>query len=77
MDGLLLDLVARTVFHAGDFARGADGARALHPQLAKAVVAACRVPQERIDEQAKWLAGELGDGHPPCGWVCGARYPVG
>jgi CRISPR-associated protein Cas1 len=55
VDGLVLDLLARTVFHAGNFARGADGSCTLHPQLAKAVVASCRAPQAQIDEHARWL----------------------
>jgi CRISPR-associated endonuclease Cas1 len=52
VDGLVLDFLARMTFHAGDFMRVSDGSCRLHPQLARAVVASCRVPQERIDEHA-------------------------
>jgi hypothetical protein len=31
----------------------------LHPQLARAVVAACKLPQETIDQQATWLRETL------------------
>jgi hypothetical protein len=31
----------------------------LHPQLARAVVAACRVRQAQLDEDARWLRGVL------------------
>jgi hypothetical protein len=55
VDGLMLDFLARLTFHAGDLTRVSDGSCRLHPQLARGVVAACRVPQGRIDEQAKWL----------------------
>jgi CRISPR associated protein, Cas1 family len=59
VDGLVLDFVARTTLHYGDVIAGADGSCKLHPQVARAVVAGCRVPQERIDEHARWLASTL------------------
>jgi CRISPR/Cas system-associated endonuclease Cas1 len=55
VDGLVLDFLAQSTFHAGDFTRVSDGSCRLHPQLARAVVVACRVPQHRVDVQAKWL----------------------
>jgi CRISPR/Cas system-associated endonuclease Cas1 len=55
VDGLVLDFLARTKFHGGDFTRVNDGSVRLHPQLARVVVASCRVPQSRLDEQARWL----------------------
>jgi hypothetical protein len=61
MDGLVLDFLARTTFHTSDFTRVSDGACRLHPQLARAVVAACRVSQERIDAHVRWLADLLLD----------------
>jgi CRISPR/Cas system-associated endonuclease Cas1 len=58
VDGLVLDMLARTVFHAGDFARGADGSCTLHPQLAKAIVASCRVPHHNAASTSRHvLAG--------------------
>ncbi len=56
IDGLVLDFLARTTFRAGDFIRVSDGSCRLHPQLARAIVASCRVPQARLDEHARWLA---------------------
>ncbi len=54
-ESLVLDFLTRTTFHAGDFSRVSDGSCRLHPQLARAVVASCRVPQARIDDHADWL----------------------
>jgi hypothetical protein len=59
VDGLVLDFLAYTTFHAGDFTRVSDGSCRLHPQLARAVVAGCRLPQQQIDEEARWLASML------------------
>jgi CRISPR-associated protein Cas1 len=59
VDRLVLDFLGRTTFHVGDFTRVLDGSCRLHPQLARAVVASCRVPQARIDEHANWLASML------------------
>jgi CRISPR-associated endonuclease Cas1 len=55
VDGLVLDLLARTTFRVGDFTRVSDGSCRLHPQLARAVVASCRVSHARLDEHARWL----------------------
>jgi CRISPR-associated endonuclease Cas1 len=59
VDGLVLAFLGKTIFRAGDFARMPDDSCRLHPQLARAVVAACRLLQERIDEDAWWLRGLL------------------
>jgi CRISP-associated protein Cas1 len=59
VDGLVLDFLDKTVFRAGDFTPVTDGSVRLHPQLARAVVAACRVPQDRLDEYARWLRSLL------------------
>jgi hypothetical protein len=59
MNGLALDLLGRTTFHAGDFTRVTDGSCRLHPQLARAVVAACRVPQVRMGQHVRWLRTTL------------------
>jgi len=61
VDSLVLDFLGRTTFHAGDFSCVVDGSCRLHPQLARAVVAACRVPQERLDAHARWLRSLLLD----------------
>jgi CRISPR/Cas system-associated endonuclease Cas1 len=59
VDNLVLAFLGKTTFRAGDFARMADGSVRLHPQLARVVVAACRLPQDRIDEHARWLRSSL------------------
>jgi hypothetical protein len=59
VDGLVLAFMARTVLHAGDFVRTQAGGCRLHPQLARAVVATCRVGQAQMDERAKWLRERL------------------
>src|SRR5258708_31806312 len=59
VDGLALDFLARTPLHYGDCTLGTDGVCRLHPQLARAVVAACRVAQDRLDEHARWLREAL------------------
>jgi CRISPR-associated protein Cas1 len=59
VDGLVLDFLQRATFRRGDFTSVSDGTCRLHPQLARAVVAACRVPQGRLDAHARWLAMSL------------------
>jgi CRISPR-associated endonuclease Cas1 len=59
VDGLVLEFLARTMLHYGDCVPVVDGSCRLHPQLARATVSGCRVPQERIDEHAKWLRALL------------------
>jgi CRISPR-associated endonuclease Cas1 len=59
VDGLVLDFLARTVLHVGDFVQTREGGCRLHPQLARAVVAVCRVPQATITEHARWLRDVL------------------
>jgi CRISPR associated protein Cas1 len=55
VDGLVLDFLARTTLHWGDVTPVSDGSCRHHPQLARAVVAGCRVAQGRLDEHARWL----------------------
>jgi CRISPR-associated endonuclease Cas1 len=55
VDGLVLDFFSRTTLHWGDVTPVSDGSCRLHPQLARAVVAGCRVAQDRLDEHARWL----------------------
>jgi CRISPR/Cas system-associated endonuclease Cas1 len=53
VDGLVLDFLSKTLLHAGDCVQTSDGHCRLHPQLARAVVARCRVPQDQLTEHAK------------------------
>jgi len=55
VDDLLLSFLSKTMLHHGDFARSQDGSLMVHPQLARLLLAACRVPQARVDAHAKWL----------------------
>jgi CRISPR-associated endonuclease Cas1 len=55
VDDLLLTFLAHTTLHYGDFARAADGAITLHPQLTRLLLAQVRVPQARVDTHARWL----------------------
>jgi CRISPR/Cas system-associated endonuclease Cas1 len=59
VDDRVLTFLQATTFHAGDFTRVSDGSCRLHPQLARAVVATCTVPQQRMEEHAAWLAALL------------------
>jgi CRISPR/Cas system-associated endonuclease Cas1 len=55
VDALVLAFLERTTFTYGDFARLSDGQCRLHPQVARAVVAACRVGQDRVGTGAMGL----------------------
>ena len=55
VDGLVLGFLQTHVLHYGDLTKVSDGSCRLHPEMARAVVAACKLPQERIDKHAKWL----------------------
>jgi CRISPR-associated endonuclease Cas1 len=59
IDDHVLTFLQATTFHSGDYTRVSDGSCRLHPQLARAVVAACGVPQQRLTEHAAWLATYL------------------
>jgi hypothetical protein len=59
VDRLVLDFLAGVKLTAGDLVRVTDGSCRLHPQLARAVVASCRVPHERLEEHARWLRSAL------------------
>jgi CRISPR-associated protein Cas1 len=56
VDERVLTFLESATFHAGDFTRVSDGSCRLHPQLARAVVATCGVPQSHIAEHVAWLA---------------------
>jgi CRISPR-associated endonuclease Cas1 len=59
MDDRVLSFLQSATFHAGDFTRVSDGSCHLHPQLARAVVASCCVPQQQVTEHATWLRAQL------------------
>jgi len=65
VDSLVLSFIERTTFTYGDFVKDSAGQCRLHPQLARAVVASCRLPQQRIDEGARTLRALLLDGLTP------------
>jgi hypothetical protein len=52
---MALDFLAHAVLHAGDFVQTREGGCRLHPQLARAVVARCRVPQDTMEQYVRWL----------------------
>jgi CRISPR-associated endonuclease Cas1 len=62
VDALVLALLDRTTFTYGDFTRLKDGQCRLHPQLARAVVAACRIEQDRVGAGTRELRALLIDG---------------
>lgn len=76
VDSLVLAFIARTTFTYGDFVKDGAGQCRLHPQLARAVVAACRLPQLRIDTGARSLRTLLLDGVTPDGvlYIVGSWY---
>jgi CRISPR/Cas system-associated endonuclease Cas1 len=61
VDGLVLRFLAAHTLHYGDLTRVNDGSCRLHPQLARAVVAVCKLSQETIKAQVSWLRETLID----------------
>ncbi len=59
VDSLVLTFLGKTTFRLADFTRLSDGSVRLHPELARLVVASCRVQQDRIDAHARWLRAAL------------------
>jgi CRISPR-associated protein Cas1 len=59
VDAPVLAFLGRTTFAYGDIVRSSNGQCMLHPQVARAVVAACRVDQERVSEAAAQLRSVL------------------
>ncbi len=55
VDALVLDFLCSSTFHIGDFTKVSDGSIRLHPQLARAVVASCRVDSKLVSEGAAKL----------------------
>jgi CRISPR-associated protein Cas1 len=54
-DGLVLNFLLSRVLHYGDITRVNDGSIKLHPELAKIVVASCKLDQGIINDNAVWL----------------------
>ena len=59
VDGFVLNFLSRHALHYGDITRVNSGSCRLHPEMACAVVAACRLPQEVLDQHATWLRETL------------------
>jgi CRISPR-associated protein Cas1 len=62
MDALVVAFLDRTTFAYGDMVRASTGQCMLHPQLARAVVAACHLDQERVSAGAQQLREMLVEG---------------
>jgi len=57
VDALVLTFCERTTFAYGDMVQASDGQCRLHPQLARAVVASCRLNQTEVLTSAALLRG--------------------
>jgi hypothetical protein len=55
VEALVLAFLDRTTFAYADMVRAGHGQCMLHPQLARAAVATCRLKQDRITEGATEL----------------------
>jgi CRISPR-associated endonuclease Cas1 len=55
IDGFVLNFLLNRVLHYGDITRVNDGSIKLHPELAKLVVASCKLDQGIINSNAVWL----------------------
>jgi hypothetical protein len=62
VDALVLALLGRTTFAYGDLVMTHEGHCRLHPQMARALVAACRLDQERASAGARELREVLVEG---------------
>jgi hypothetical protein len=62
VEALVLAFLDRTTFAYADMVRAGHGQCMLHPQLARAAVAACRLKQDRITEGATELRTLLMEG---------------
>jgi hypothetical protein len=61
----MLSLLGRTTFAYGDLVMTHEGRYRLHPRLARAVAAACRLDQERVHRGAQEVRDLLVEGTPP------------
>jgi CRISPR-associated protein Cas1 len=59
VDGLVLTFLDRTTFAYGDMVRASTGQCMLHPQLARAVVAGCRLERQALDVGTRELRALL------------------
>jgi CRISPR-associated endonuclease Cas1 len=55
VDDLLLSFWQQHTFSPGDFAAQTSGAVLIHPSLCRVLVEECRLPQRRVDDEARWL----------------------
>jgi len=61
VDRLVLTFLTRHTLQYGDLIPCNDGSVKMHPQLARVIVAACRVPSEDIDSLVGWIKYTLLD----------------
>jgi CRISP-associated protein Cas1 len=59
VDALVLTFLDRTTFAYGDMVRASTGQCMLHPQLARAVVAGCRLERQALDVGTRELRALL------------------
>ena len=59
VDRLLVAFIQKTTFTYGDFLHANDGACRLHPQLARYVVATCRLLDSTVMDAARLLCGHM------------------
>lgn len=59
VDDLLLKFLNKTILNYSDFAREESGRVRVHPQLARLLLAECRVPQDHVNAHARWLKSLL------------------
>jgi CRISPR/Cas system-associated endonuclease Cas1 len=61
VDHLLLTFWREHVFSAADFQANKAGVVVLHPSLCRVLVEACRLPQRRVDDEARELRTQILD----------------
>ena len=54
-DGVFSEFLSHTSLGDGDVMPVSNGSCRLHPLLARAMVAACRIHQGKLDTHARWL----------------------
>jgi CRISPR-associated protein Cas1 len=59
VDQLVLKLFASTTFTKGDLMSAKTGEVIFNPQFSRYVAAACRIPQEEVDNSVLWLKSQL------------------
>jgi len=58
-DHLILEFVKSHVFGLGDFVAQDSGAVVIHPSLCRVLAEACRLPQRKSDDEARWYRRQL------------------